>query len=487
MARSEPSLSLQSIAFVLGEPRDGILLLNLQSVFLVSVLGIGEENAGLLFLAFGLAQICSQPLMGRFIERTPLRDSTLLLGMAMLTTFLTLVTVFYQSMTIMLACKVLQGALMTVQPPAINMLTMEVSGSKRFSEQVSKNEKATHLGTLVINAMCGILAFSLLPLGCAELVFLLPIVALAPLYSKIRILETQLEEIAADVASVASTAPSSTMPPHAASSGDTVAPMDLPKQNSKLFQMLLFFFAFHLVNAVALPLAMQLVMFEEEGNEESQGAATSFLVSSFVIVVSQLSMSLVAAHVAGTEFYGRKPAFQFAIFVMMVRCAFLSIMAGLVETGRSSIFIKLLILSSAILDGVSVGVFNVVFVLITADVAGPGRLSSYLGYSSAFITAGATLSGFCGELSASSTSYSATFAIMAVIALLQFVGCWFFFSETNADRAGSFKEYLKSESMSNRGGSKNGGEVGEKKMKGKGGTPRKPSGYVPPGGGGVML
>jgi hypothetical protein len=52
-----PAFLLTVIAFLLGEPRDGITLLNVQMTVLSSVHGLSESLLGWLFVAFGLSEI----------------------------------------------------------------------------------------------------------------------------------------------------------------------------------------------------------------------------------------------------------------------------------------------------------------------------------------------------------------------------------------------------------------------------------------------
>ena len=66
------------------------------------------------------------------------------------------------------------------------------------------------------------------------------------------------------------------------------------------------------------------------------------------------------------------------------------------------------------LDGFAAGVFNVVFVLICMDLAGPGRISSYVGMAGTAINLGGTMSGFLGEFAAGLFGYSKTFLFMGL-------------------------------------------------------------------------
>ena len=68
------------------------------------------------------------------------------------------------------------------------------------------------------------------------------------------------------------------------------------------------------------------------------------------------------------------------------------------------------------LDGFAVGVFEVVSVLICADLGGSGLASSYVSKAALAANLGRTLSGLLGEVSARWLGYTRTFLAMGLAA-----------------------------------------------------------------------
>ena len=181
---SLPSL-INHLSTFIGEPRDGIALLNLQSVYLVSVVGIDEATAGLLFLCFGMAQILLQVPLGIYINNnfTAPSQALLLSFMAVSVTALSLLTVtFSNSLPLLSVIKFMQGGLLCILPPALNALSLKAVASlapqaPEFSAVVADNEMGSHAGTFVLNLLGGVLAFLLFPYSNVWAIFVIPAVS----------------------------------------------------------------------------------------------------------------------------------------------------------------------------------------------------------------------------------------------------------------------------------------------------------------------
>ena len=176
---STPMFILTAVAFLLGEPRDGLTLLNLQSSYLSVFSGLTEKVLGTLFLAFGVSQVLCQAPVAYLIESTRFK-MPLLLAMAWATVVLSILTVQHAdgSPTVLALYKILQGGVMTILPPCLNALTQGLVGPDLFSKQVSKNEMAAHAGTALFNLLGGIYSFYAYDSGNVNQIFYLPLVPL---------------------------------------------------------------------------------------------------------------------------------------------------------------------------------------------------------------------------------------------------------------------------------------------------------------------
>ena len=312
----------------------------------------------------------------------------------------------------LLLSKFLQGLVMAALPPALNKLTQEISGQSGFTEQVSRNETAAHMGTLSLNVACGLLGASLYGTRWTWAMFAAPAALVAALAAGHRRFRGELEAVRMGrgfgVGGGTLTG--------GASSGETLTPEEIPLKERPFAAFLLICFLFHLVNAVALPLSMQAInKLGSDAWDNNTGSSFDFLLSTLCVSLSQACMVYVAPKVRGTDRYGRKPAFLAATFVLGVRCLLLSLFCRILEGGGGGVA-RALVLSMSALDGFTAGVFNVMFVLVCMDLAGPGRISSYVGMAGTAINLGGTLSGFIGEFAAGEIGYSTTFLYMGVSA-----------------------------------------------------------------------
>jgi predicted MFS family arabinose efflux permease len=79
---------------------------------------------------------------------------------------------------------------------------------------------------------------------------------------------------------------------------------------------------------------------------------------------------------------------------------------------------KIVILSTQILDGVGAGVFGTMYILVTSDLSqGTGRFSLTLGLTTAAMSIGGTISGYLGEALAEDLGYERAFFILMFLAL----------------------------------------------------------------------
>jgi len=141
------------------------------------------------------------------------------------------------------------------------------------------------------------------------------------------------------------------------------------------------------------------------------------------------------------DYIGRKPVYLFALSVLCFRCFVLSLLAFVIENAHAPLFVRVLVFCMNAFDGIAVGLFNVVFILVTQDLVNPERLSSYIGVAQTAITLGGTVSGFVGEVLAGQVGYSATFALLGCGAA---ANCLFFgrdFEESGVVKQG-VKDYF---------------------------------------------
>ena len=453
------------LSFLLAEPRDGLTLLNLQSSYLSSFSGLDEKFLGLLFFAFGMSQVLCQAPVGYLMENTKYKVHLLLL-MAYLTVGLSILTVRYADSNpgLVILFKFIQGGVMTILPPALNALTLGLVGADEFSQQVTKNEMAAHAGTWLYNLIAGVYAFYAFGSVNVSNLFYLPIIPLVlftglAIYfmiisssSSLRHSNFRIDENAACGTKLqTSNNDEEAKKQVEAMSFDTITHVQRPqatfftRKNTPFMFFAAMCFAFHLVNAVALPLSMQ--VFAEVNIYGGDGdSGNNFLLSSMCIVLAQGMMVFVASKCGACDVIGRKFLFSLAIVILTFRCFILSFLVSALHSTieqqaaeddgeNSNIFLKLLVLSMSLWDGAAVGIFNVIFIVITGDLAqGTGRFPFFVGVAATAVTLGGSVSGFVGEYLAEEIGYSKTFGAMGCVSTVILIVFVTFFEDTKVAR-----------------------------------------------------
>lgn len=142
------------VALFLGELRDGLTMINMQSAFLIVSKYYTEKQAGILFFVFGMSQFLFQAPAGYIMDSSK-NKVALLAGASVATTALTLITAgtaqeYGTNLGLMVFVKFVQGAVTALIPPGLNSITQGIVGGDGMTRQVSDNEMRNHFGTAII-------------------------------------------------------------------------------------------------------------------------------------------------------------------------------------------------------------------------------------------------------------------------------------------------------------------------------------------------
>jgi predicted MFS family arabinose efflux permease len=170
---------------------------------------------------------------------------------------------------------------------------------------------------------------------------------------------------------------------------------------------------FHFANAAMLPLLGEML---------SKGKGrTSMMFMSACVVTTQLVITTIASwsgRLAGS--WGRKPLLLIAFGVLPIRAVLYTLT---VNTGA--------LIAIQILDGIGVGIFGVVSVLVIADLTkGSGRFNFTLGAMATAVGVGASLSQVIAGTIAHHSSFNAGFLFLAFVAALAWTILFGFMPET---------------------------------------------------------
>jgi len=188
------------VTLFLGELRDGLTMINMQSAFLITSRGYSEKQAGILFFVFGMSQFLFQAPAGYLMDYSD--KKVLFLSLASIgTTVLTVGTAALAeddgaNLGLMVVIKFLQGAVTAIIPPGLNSITQGIVGASGMTQQVSRNEMNNHFGTAVIVLVGSLLAFTLYP-DIGPLFVVSPIACIGVVYFLTRIRPDQIDHNAA--------------------------------------------------------------------------------------------------------------------------------------------------------------------------------------------------------------------------------------------------------------------------------------------------
>lgn len=444
---------LTRVALFLGELRDGLTMINMQSAFLITSKNYTEKQAGIMFFVFGLAQFLAQTPAGYLMDYSE-KKVELLSAAAISTTLLTVATaVFAQdyggNLIFMVFLKAVQGAVTALIPTGLNSITQGIVGSTGMTSQVSMNEKMNHLGTAIIVLIGSLLAYALYPnigllfvvspIACAGMLYYLRQIQPGDIdHNAARGLDTskQSERVVDSSNNAIQGQPSfnfgfgSEEPSNDNNSSRAETPLQVLK-DPILLLFILICFTFHLSNGTVLPLVMQTLAIANGG--------TGILMSGFCIIIAQTFMVL-SAHICGkySGIYGRKGLFLLGLMSVPIRCAILTALLRIKDSVGESTILDMIILSTQVLDGVGAGIFGTMYVLVTSDISGgTGRFSLTLGLTTAAMSIGGTVSGYLGQALAEDIGYRQAFMILGGMSLIPAVLYLIFMPETLSDAESS--------------------------------------------------
>eukprot|EP00546_Thalassionema_frauenfeldii_P004639 CAMPEP_0178922114 /NCGR_PEP_ID=MMETSP0786-20121207/15962_1 /TAXON_ID=186022 /ORGANISM="Thalassionema frauenfeldii, Strain CCMP 1798" /LENGTH=500 /DNA_ID=CAMNT_0020596419 /DNA_START=147 /DNA_END=1649 /DNA_ORIENTATION=+ len=438
--------SLKWANLFLGELRDGLTMINMQSAFLMVSKNYTEKQVGVLFFVFGMSQFIFQTPSGYLMDYTD--KKVMWLGVAGLaTTLLTVSTALFaeeegKNLGLMVLVKFFQGAVTSLIPPGLNSISQGIVGATGMTAQVSANEMMNHIGTATMVLSGSLIAYFLYP-DIGILFIVSPIACFGLLFFLNQIKASDIDHNAArgltletksDATSKEGYKPPSekkeeekivTQPSFvfgfgaskSASASDNGLRADTPIQvlrDPTLLTFVLICFLFHTSNGTVLPLVMQSLAL---GNGKS-----GILMSGLCIIVAQVFM-VMSAKICGTYSgtWGRKTLFLIGFFSVPLRCLILYFLMSLKggEDDTASTWLQIVILSTQILDGVGAGTFGTMYVLVTSDISGgTGRFSLVLGLTTAAMSIGGTVSGYLGEALAQDLGYQEAFGILMFMSLI---------------------------------------------------------------------
>jgi MFS family permease len=384
MSEEQPRPSRRTL---LGLDAFNVVLADLQTgigaylaVFLAGVRHFGPDRIGLAIAAGGFASVLVQIPVGALIDRT--RHKRLIVaGAGLIGSAGAIVLATANAFALVVAMQVVMAAAFAVFPPAVGALSLGIVGRDALPERQGRNQACNGVGN-VLFALIEAALGRFISLGAT--IFAVAGIGILTATSMLGIRESDIDHARA----------------REAGSGAAASLLSLLR-DPRIAAFAAVVLLFNLSNEAMLVLFGQLL--PKGGNGPS-------LYLSAGIVLSQLALigvSIAAGRNART--LGRKPVFAVAIAVLILR----GVLFGL------SVHAPRLLVAIEGLDGLAGGVYDVIWVLVAADVArGTGRFNVTLGLFAAAQGIGATASNVLAGFLAARFGFAATFDVLAALAAL---------------------------------------------------------------------
>jgi len=359
--------------------------------------GWNEERVGLALTIGGIAGIASQAPAGALVDRLRSKRALIAIGVFALAVG-ALVIASRPAFWPVVSAQMLIGMMSAFFGPAIAAISLGIVGPELFDRRQGRNQTFNSAGNVVAAIVMGLIGY----LVSNRAVFLFVVVLAVP--TLLSLLAIRPDEIDYEMA-------------RGARDGEhDGAPATIRNllRDHPLLIFLCCAVMFHFANAAMLPLLGEMLA---KGKGRS-----SMMFMSACVVTTQMTITLIASFVgraAGS--WGRKPLLMIGFGVLPIR--------GLLYTLTSSVY---LLVAIQVLDGIGVGIFGVVSVLVIADLTrGSGRFNLTLGAIAAAVGTGAALSQTIAGTIVHHFGNNAGFLFLASVAALAFAILWRLMPETH--------------------------------------------------------
>jgi len=344
--------------------------------------GWTPAEIGVAMTAGGLAGVAATTPFGMLVDKTRYKRA-LVIGAALVVVAASMAILFSPNLTGTVAAQIANGAVAAVIPPTIAAITLGLVLQKGFPHQLGRNEAFNHAGNVVAALLAGGLGYLF---GIGAVFVVMAAMAGAAIAATLFIDPKRIDHRAARGLSE--------------QGGTPGKGLSILVQSAPLAILAATLALFHLGNAAMLPLLGQALVARGAGDPSAFTGAT--------VIVAQLTMipmALLAAWLAARRGYWI--VLLMALIALPIRgaiAAWLTHPAGLVPV--------------QMLDGVGAGLLGVAVPgLVARILAGTGHINAGLGVVITLQGIGAALSPTLGGFVAQRFGYSASFAVLGLVAV----------------------------------------------------------------------
>jgi MFS family permease len=400
--------ALDLLAFFLADVQGGVG--SFLAVYLQATRHWDPASIGMALAAAGLTGVFAQAPAGALVDR--LRQKRELVALAaLLMAAGCLAILWFRSVQGVMAAQALVGIVGAVFQPALAGISLGLVGYKWLDRRIGRNESFYHAGNVVAALSAGLLSYFL------SQSWIFYVVAALSVASALTAFTIRGSEIDYELARGGKYVGNGNEHDEAARNRRHAGPRVSSLSEALADRRILIFAAsamlFQLANAAMLPLAGQRISVDKPHSSSLFMAAG--------IIVAQLVMIPVAA-LAGrlTEAQGRKSIFLIGFISLPIRGALFTLSDQ-----------PAFVISVQILDGVGVGVFGVLSVLVVADLTkGTGRFNFTQGAIATATGVSWSLSMLLAGLIVEYVGYQAAFLSLAAVAAVALLIFWTLMPET---------------------------------------------------------
>jgi MFS family permease len=362
--------------------------------------GWNEQSVGIALTTGGIAGIVTQTPAGALVDRLRSKRTLIAAGIVSLVAGALLIALWPKFWAV-ISAQILIGGTSSVFVPAICAVSLGVVGHQLFDLRQGRNQGFNSAGNVVAAISMGLL-------GCFisnRSIFFFVVICAIPTILTLFLIRP--EEIDYDIA-------------RGENANDEAAKPVKARELFKHRPLVIFLICavmFHFANAAMLPLLGEMLA-------KGQGRSSMMFMSACV-VTTQLVITLIASwsgRMAGI--WGRKPLMMIAFGVLPVR----AVLYTLTDNTGALVAIQ-------ILDGIGAGIFNVIAVLVIADLTqGSGRFNFTLGAMSTAVGVGASLSQAIAGSIVHHFGADSGFFFLAAVASIAFGILFYCMPETREQR-----------------------------------------------------
>jgi MFS family permease len=362
--------------------------------------GWNEQRVGVALTVGGIAGILTQTPAGALVDRLRSKRALIAAGIVALAAGALLIA-FLPTFWSVMSAQVLIGGTSSVFGPAICAVSLGIVGHKLFDRRQGRNQAFNSAGNVGAAVSMGLLGYFV---SNRSIFFFVSACAIPTLLTLLLIRPEEVDYAQARGGKEGD------------EDGKPVGASALLRDRP-LVVFLVCAVMFHFANAAMLPLLGEMLA-------KGQGRGSMMFMSACV-VTTQLVVTLIASwsgRKAGS--WGRKPLLLVAFGVLPLR--------GVLYTLTHK---TVALVAIQVLDGVGVGIFGVVSVLVIADLTqGSGRFNLTLGAISTAVGIGASLSQVIAGSIVHHFGSNAGFLFLAAIAATALGILYFFMPETRDQR-----------------------------------------------------